>query len=418
MKTIILAGGNGARLWPLSRDRYPKQFVKLHNKTESLFQEAFKRSLAIADIEDIYIVTHQKYKFLVMGEIEELGYDYNEDNILVEPESKNTLPALYAGVVEILKTQRDIVVVLPSDHLMEREGVFIDAVKASKELAREFIVAFDNKITGENIGAFMFDALVFQKEVKKHAYEIFNAFGLGCSIKEAFSKISIDKSIFDGIVSKSDKIKTVAVDIGWNDLTSFDDMYEAFDKDKTNNIIDPNHIVIDSSNNLVYSDKGKLVAAVGIDDLIVVDNRDALLICKKDSSQKVRDVVDILKNRDDPRTDYHVEDYRPWGYYKILEEEKGSFKIKRITVHQGKKLSYQLHHHRSEHWIVVKGMAKVTIDEEIFFVSAGESIYMKAGQKHRLENPGKTPLEIIEVQMGDYLEEDDIVRFDDEYGRG
>jgi mannose-1-phosphate guanylyltransferase/mannose-6-phosphate isomerase len=297
---------------------------------------------------------------------------------------------------------------------MEREGVFIDAVKASKELAREFIVAFDNKITGENIGAFMFDALVFQKEVKKHAYEIFNAFGLGCSIKEAFSKISIDKSI----VSKSDKIKTVAVDIGWNDLTSFDDMYEAFDKDKTNNIIDPNHIVIDSSNNLVYSDKGKLVAAVGIDDLIVVDNRDALLICKKDSSQKVRDVVDILKNRDDPRTDYHVEDYRPWGYYKILEEEKGSFKIKRITVHQGKKLSYQLHHHRSEHWIVVKGMAKVTIDEEIFFVSAGESIYMKAGQKHRLENPGKTPLEIIEVQMGDYLEEDDIVRFDDEYGRG
>jgi len=174
---------------------------------------------------------------------------------------------------------------------------------------------------------------------------------------------------------------------------------------------------LDSTNNIVHSENGKLIATVGVDDLIIVDNKDALLICKKDQSQKVKEVVETLKERKDLRTDYHVQDYRPWGHYKVLEEEKDSFKIKRITVNQGKKLSYQLHHHRSEHWIVVKGMAKVTIDNDEKLVRAGESIFMKAGQKHRLENPGKLPLEIIEVQMGDYLEEDDIIRFDDEYGR-
>jgi len=151
--------------------------------------------------------------------------------------------------------------------------------------------------------------------------------------------------------------------------------------------------------------------------MIVNDNRDALLVCKKNQSQKVKKLVERLKAKNDSRTEYHMQDYRPWGHYKILEEEKNNFKIKRITVNHGKKLSYQLHYHRSEHWIVVKGMAKVTIDGNEKFVSSGESIFMRAGEKHRLENEGKVPLEIIEVQMGDYLSEDDIVRFDDEYGR-
>lgn len=149
-----------------------------------------------------------------------------------------------------------------------------------------------------------------------------------------------------------------------------------------------------------------------MEDLIIIDNRDALLVCQKDQSQKVRNVVDVLKARNDSSTDYNLQDFRPWGNYRIIEEEKNTYKIKKITVEPGKRISYQLHHHRSEHWIVVRGMAKVTVDEENIFVRSGESVFFKEGQKHRLENPGKIPLEIIEVQMGQYLEEDDIVRFD------
>jgi mannose-1-phosphate guanylyltransferase/mannose-6-phosphate isomerase len=218
-------------------------------------------------------------------------------------------------------------------------------------------------------------------------------------------------------MEKSDKVAVVPADIGWNDLGSFDAFCDVFEKDKNDNILNNENVIIDSKNNLIHSEENKLVATVGVDDLIIIDNRDALLICKKEQSQKVKQVVDALKARNDLRTEYNVQDYRPWGHYKVLEEEKNSFKIKRITVDQGKKISYQLHHHRSEHWIVVRGTAKVTIDGKEQFVCTGESIFMKPGQKHRLENPGKIPLEIIEVQMGDYLEEDDIIRFDDEFGR-
>jgi mannose-1-phosphate guanylyltransferase/mannose-6-phosphate isomerase len=218
-------------------------------------------------------------------------------------------------------------------------------------------------------------------------------------------------------MEKSNKVAVVPVDIGWNDLGSFDSFYDVFQEDENANISDEQNIIIDSKNNLIQSYNGKIVAAVGVEDLIIIDNRDALLVCKKDQSQKVKNVVDILRDRNDLRTEYSVQDYRPWGHYKVIEEEKDTFKIKRITVNQGKRLSYQLHHHRSEHWIVVRGMARVTVDGEVKFVRSGESIFFREGQKHRLENPGKTPLEIIEVQMGQYLEEDDIVRFDDEYGR-
>lgn len=458
MKVIILAGGSGSRLWPLSRDRYPKQFIKFRDDKLSLFQETFIRSLYLANEDDIYVVTNEKYKFLVMGSIEELGYEYNEGNIIVEPEAKNTLPAIYAGVYEISKKGNANVVVFPSDHMILNGKEFSDAIKNSEELAKDSIVTFgikpDKPNTGYgyiapgkkrlcgyqvkefkekpeyevavtyvdegyywNAGIFMFNTEIFTDEVKKYAPKIYEAFDRTNNITEAFNKIDQKISIDYGILEKSKNVTVAPVDIEWNDLGSFDAFYNVFDKDANNNILNEDNIIIDSNNNYIYSDKGKVVSLVGVDDLIIVDNRDALLVCKKEQSQKVKNVVEALKTRNDNRVEYHVQDYRPWGNYKILEEEEGAFKIKRIKVSQGKRLSYQLHYHRSEHWIVVKGMAKITIDDVERLIPAGESIFIKAGQKHRLENPGKTALEIIEVQIGEYLEEDDIIRFDDEYGR-
>ncbi|RMC92300.1 mannose-1-phosphate guanylyltransferase/mannose-6-phosphate isomerase [Clostridium autoethanogenum] len=458
MKIIILAGGSGTRLWPLSRDRYPKQFIKLQSSKSSLFQETFKRSLLLSNLNDIYVVTNEKYKFLVMGAVEELGYEYNESNIIVEPEAKNTLPAIYAGVHEISKNGSHNIVVFPSDHMITKGQEFASIIKNSEALTKDSIITFgikpDNPNTGYgyiapgnqklngyevkefkekpeaeiaatyvdegyywNAGIFMFNTDIFINEVKHYAPNIYNAFESSSTINEAFSKIDEKISIDYGIMEKSKNVAVAPADIGWNDLGSFDSFYEVFDKDENNNISDEDNILIDSKDNYIHSEKGKLVTTVGVNDLIVVDNRDALLICKKDQSQKVKKVVQTLKERNDSRVEYHVKDYRPWGSYKVLEEEKNSFKIKRIKVSQGKKLSYQMHYHRSEHWIVVKGMAKMTIDDVEKLVPAGESIFIKPGQKHRLENPGKIPLEIIEVQMGNYLEEDDIVRFEDDYGR-
>ena len=455
MKTIILAGGSGTRLWPLSRTHYPKQFLKLKNMDKSIFQMSFERCLKLTDLTEIYIITNDIYKFLILNQIKELGYEISKNQILLEPSGKNTLPAIYYGVKEIQKQGEAIVAVFPSDHLIEDEEKFIATIKQGEQIVNEYIITFGIKPikphTGYgyiklgnpltigyqveefkekpdlktaqtyleekylwNGGMFMFKTDIFTTELKQHSLEVYKSFETD-DIEETYQKTP-DISIDYGIMEKSQRVAVIPLNVAWTDLGSFGAFYDEFTPDEKGNISFGDDILINSCNNLLYTDEKKQVALIGVDDLIVIDEKDALLICKKDQTQKVKEVVKKLKDRNDPIAEHHLTTFRPWGSYTILEE--GIFyKIKRITVLPNKKLSLQLHHHRSEHWIVVKGTAKVMVQDSEFFVRSGESTYVKSGFNHRLENPGKVLLEVIEVQLGEYLEEDDIIRFDDDFGR-
>ncbi|WP_297431533.1 mannose-1-phosphate guanylyltransferase/mannose-6-phosphate isomerase [Sulfurimonas sp.] len=453
MINIILCGGSGTRLWPISRTLMPKQFVKLFND-KSLFQLTVERNKSVC--REQFIVSNAEQYFLAVDQLEEL--QYSDSKFLLEPVGRNTAPAIALACFAL--NPEEIVLVSPSDHLIKDEVAYAKVLQEAKQLAEDdnlvtfgitptfaetgfgYIEAKGNSVeafhekpdtkTAQkyveagnfywNSGMFCFKAGVFLNELQKHAPEIYDASETAYenASKDGMYRIAHDdmanipeESIDYAVMEKSDRVKVVSSNIGWSDLGSFDALAEEFETDEDGNTKDENLLAVNSKNNFIYS-SDRLIATVDIDDLIVVDTPDALLISKKGNSQKIKDIVKELKGRESDLHHIHLTAHRPWGTYTILEENN-KYKIKRIVVKPGKRLSLQKHFHRSEHWIVVEGTALVTVQDKETLVRPNESTYIPMGNTHRLENPGKVDVVLIEAQVGEYLGEDDIVRIEDDY---
>ncbi len=423
---------------------------------KSLFQLTVQRNSSVCDSQ--FIVSNAEQYFLALDQLEELNKTNNK--YLLEPVGRNTAPAIALACMQL--DYDEIVLVTPSDHLIKNETQYAKVLEKAKDMANdnnlvtfgitptfaetgfgyiETVNTYDVKAFHEkpdlqtatsyleagnyywNSGMFMFKAGVFLDELKKHSPEIFDTSKLALenSSKDDITRIKHDDmmsipedSIDYAVMEKSNIVKVVPSDIAWSDVGSFDALYEELPQDKNGNTVNPNHVSIDSKNNLIYGNQRK-IATVDVEDMIIVDTGDALLISKKGSSQKVKKVVaEVRKNSE--LHNIHLTGHRPWGTYTVLEDSVG-YKIKRIEVKPGKRLSLQKHYHRNEHWIVVSGTATVTVGDKKQYIRPNESTYIKMGELHRLENEGKIPVVLIEAQVGEYTGEDDIVRVSDDFKR-
>ena len=463
LQPVLLSGGSGTRLWPLSREAYPKQFLPLAGD-DTMVQATWRRVEALADLAPI-VVANEEHRFLVAEQLRQVGAPVPA--ILLEPVGRNTAPAIAAAALQAMAGGADpLLLVLPSDHVVRDVAGFQRAVREASSAAEAgalvtFGVVPDAPETGFgyiqaeagdglrqvlrfvekpdaatarsyldaggyywNSGMFLFRASRYLEELARFRPDIVDAMRAAHAAarhdgdfvrldKDAFSACPSD-SIDYAVMEKTADAMVLPVDIGWNDVGSWSALWDVAERDADGNAHHGDVIAVDSRNSYAYAQR--LVALVGLDDIVVVETDDAVLVARKDKVQEVKQVVARLKQEQRSQAVLHREVHRPWGSYDSVDNG-GRHQVKRIKVKPGAALSLQMHHHRAEHWIVVSGTAKVTRGDETLLLSENESTYIPLGVKHRLENPGKVPLELIEVQSGSYLGEDDIVRFEDVYGR-
>jgi mannose-1-phosphate guanylyltransferase / mannose-6-phosphate isomerase len=470
MKLIptILCGGAGSRLWPVSRELHPKPFIRLADG-QSLLQKAFLRGAALDGVSEVLIVTNRELVFKAKDEFQEVNHDNLPTAFILEPFGRNTAAAIAAATLHVSQTfgKDAVILVLAADHLIADQEAFAEAVAKATELANSGklvtfgitpnapetgygyieangtdVLRFIEKPTLEkaeeyirqghylwNSGMFCFTAGSMLREMQIHCADILSSAALCMEQSRAvegkgYLQLELDQDYFARVPSNSidfavmehsDKVAVVPCDIGWSDIGSWNSLGDLTSPDSDGNRIEGEAFLHDVKNCYIRCNE-RMVGAVGLEDLVIVDTQDALLVAHKSRSQDVGRLYAALKSKGHDAYKLHRTVHRPWGTYTVLEE--GSrFKIKRIVVKPGARLSLQMHHHRSEHWIVVSGMAKVVNSDKEFLVSTNESTYIPAGHKHRLDNPGVVDLVMIEVQSGEYLGEDDIVRFQDVYGR-
>jgi mannose-1-phosphate guanylyltransferase/mannose-6-phosphate isomerase len=468
---VVLSGGAGTRLWPLSRAMYPKQFIQFSpEQTSSFLAATLQRLPAEEGFSPALVVCNNDHRFLVKAEAERAGVVPGA--IVLEPVARNTAPAIAAAAVLIARQDPDgIMVVMPSDHIIRDEGAFRAAVKQAADVAatgklvlfgirptvphtgygyisigaaldgREGVFVADaftekpDRQTAEeylasgryvwNSGIFAFSARAFLAELGRLEPSILAAaekavegaredLGFLRLEREAFARaanISVDYAVME----RTAAAVVLPIEMGWSDVGSWSSLWEVSPRDEHGNAVTGDSLLEDTTNSYVHSERG-LVATLGVDNLVIIDTPDALLVADRAKAENVSGIVAQLKAAGRKEREQHIRNYRPWGFFETLSLGR-RFQVKLLHVNPGSKLSMQMHHHRSEHWVVVHGTAKVTVGHEEKFVHENQSVYIVATQWHRLENPGKTPLEMIEVQIGSYLGEDDIVRADDVYNR-
>jgi mannose-1-phosphate guanylyltransferase/mannose-6-phosphate isomerase len=465
---VVLSGGSGTRLWPMSRELYPKQFIPLLGD-ESLFERTLRRVRGIEDVQAPVVVCNEEHRFMAAEQLRRAGV--GDGAILLEPVGRNTAPAIAVAALEAVERHGDaVLLVLPADHMIRDEAAFREAAQTGAGAAGQgWLVTFGvvparaetgfgyirrGEPLGEglfrvarfvekpdartaaryveegtyywNSGMFLFLASRYLHELAVHEPEMAECCRAAFEGRrrdldfvrldpDAFARSPAD-SIDYAVMERTDRAVVVPLDAGWSDVGSWHALWEAQDHDEDGNVLVGDVIAEDTRDSYVHAG-GRLVATLGLRDVVVVETADAVMVAPRTRSQEVKRIVERLKAADRDEARVHRKVYRPWGAYETLDLAE-RFQVKHITVNPGQSLSLQLHHHRSEHWIVVRGTARVTVRDETVLLGENESIYIPLGAEHRLENPGKIPLELIEVQSGSYLGEDDIVRLDDRYGRG
>lgn len=467
LQIVALAGGSGTRLWPLSRHSSPKQFLCLADNSDSMMQQTLKRVASLSELEPI-IICNDMHRFLVAEQLRQL--EVLNPKIILEPQSKNTAPAIALACLQARKQSNDpVMLILAADHVIKdvkkfhsaihqgylaaAEGSLVtfgiipthpetgygyiekgDASETSGFKIKRFVEKPESTVaqkyfeSGEylwNSGIFMFRASRYLEVLSKFSPCILKA----CEKAFANAEIDLDfirldvnefakspeDSIDYAVMEKAEGTIVVPLAAGWSDVGSWSSLWDVSEKSADGNVLKGDVICKKTKNSYIHS-SSRLVAVLGIEDLVVVETKDAVLVAKKDSIQNVKDVVASLKSSGRSEHLFHREVYRPWGHFDSIDAGD-RYQVKRITVKPGAKLSVQMHHHRAEHWIVVSGVARVTNGDKNYLVTENQSTYIPIGQVHSLENPGVIPLELIEVQSGSYLGEDDIVRFEDLYGR-